>query len=143
AALAPAAATTALTGDYSVTYKAARDYLDAAGAEEKTTVTWSTQRDAVLRGYQATRQKPMTAPTGISNDPVASYLAQSSDTGASDSTRSLASVASDARTWLDGATGTAGPQPRIGHLARLASLDNRSLSSIALNEGQLFSNDEV
>jgi hypothetical protein len=143
-ALAPAAATTRLTGDYSITYKAARDYLDAASSEEKTTVTWSTQRTAVLQGYQATQQKPTVAPSGIASDPVAVYLARDPGTGTSKPTRDFASVASDARAFLDRQqSDAANDQQPTGHVARLASLDNRSLSAITLNEGQLFSSEEI
>jgi hypothetical protein len=55
-ALAPAAATSKLTGDFSSVYKAALDYLDGASGEEKATATWSAQRAAVLKGVQATQQ---------------------------------------------------------------------------------------
>ncbi len=74
-ALAPSLATTRLTGDYSVSYKAALDYLDGASGEEKATATWANQRAAVLKGYQATRQDPNKAPSGITGDPIAAALA--------------------------------------------------------------------
>jgi hypothetical protein len=61
-AMAPAAATSKLTGDFSPVYKAALDYLDGASSEEKATATWSAQRAAVLKGVQATQQNPTTAP---------------------------------------------------------------------------------
>ncbi|MCP1849826.1 hypothetical protein J2R80_003649 [Bradyrhizobium sp. USDA 4541] len=59
-ALEPSLATTRLTGDYSISYKTALDYLDGASDEEKATATWASQRAAVLKGYQATQQDPNT-----------------------------------------------------------------------------------
>ena len=41
AALAPAASTSKLIGNYAVAYKAALDYLDGASPEEKATTTWA------------------------------------------------------------------------------------------------------
>jgi hypothetical protein len=87
----------------------------------------------VLQGYQATQQKPTVAPSGIAGDPVAVYLAQDPGAGVNKSTRDFASVASDARAFLD----------KLQSDARLVSLDNRSLSAITLNEGQLFSSGEI
>src|SRR6202020_1458102 len=69
-AMAPAAATSKLTGNFSTVYKAALDYLDGASSEEKATATWSAQRAAVLKGVQATQQNPAQAPAGIADDPV-------------------------------------------------------------------------
>jgi hypothetical protein len=152
AALAPAAATTKLTGDYSVTYKAALDYLDAASPEEKATATWSAQRDAVLKGTQATQKAPTVAPTGIAGDPVAAYLAQKSGGTAGNPARDFNTVASDARAFLDAQKAAAAkngkelvydPHRKTGQLADLSSLDNRSLSAITLNQGQKFSNEEI
>ena len=42
------------TGDFSGIYKAALDYLDAAGSEEKASAAWSAQREAVLKGTKPT-----------------------------------------------------------------------------------------
>ena len=78
-ALAPAAATAELTGDFSSLYRVALDYLDGASGEEKATAAWSALRSAVQKGVQATQQDPTTAPANIANDPVAAYLAQSAD----------------------------------------------------------------
>jgi hypothetical protein len=72
----------------------------APAAEEKATTTWATQRTAVLKGYEAAKQKPDTAPSGISGDIVASYLAKYPD-GAPAGTKTFATVATDARAALD------------------------------------------
>jgi hypothetical protein len=100
AALAPAAATTKLTGDYGAVYQAALSYLDGASGEEKATAAWSAQRAAVQKGVQATQQNPTTAPSGIANDPVAAYLAQYPN-GITTTTKDFSSVAKDVRATLD------------------------------------------
>ncbi|MBR1218117.1 hypothetical protein JQ557_08980 [Bradyrhizobium sp. U87765 SZCCT0131] len=151
AAMAPAAATTRLTGDYSVSYKAALDYLEAASPEEKATATWAAQHDAVLKGIKATQHAPTKAPGGIANDPVADYLAQKPGTGTSPA-RDFASVARDARALLDAQKAEAAKNHkdlvfssgrRTGQLADLSSLDNRALSAITLNQGKQFSGEEM
>lgn len=151
AALAPAAATTRLTGDYSVSYKAALDYLDGASPEEKATATWTAQRAAVLKGYQATQKDPIVAPSGIAGDPVAPALAGTASPTQSQN-RSFSDVASDVRAFLDRQKSEAASQGKelvydsrrkTGQLADLSSLDNRSLSAITLNQDSLFSNEEI
>jgi hypothetical protein len=150
AALAPAAATAKLTGDFSSVYKAALDYLDGASGEEKATATWSAQRAAVLKGVQATQQNPATAPAGIADDPVAAYLAQNTQSadGGSTATADISTVAKSARATLDAqaqAAAAAGKElvydsrRQTGQQADLSSLDNRSLAAISLNQDDLFS----
>jgi len=150
-ALAPSLATTRLTGDYSVSYKAALDYLDGASDEEKATATWASQRAAVLKGYQATQQDPNKAPSGITGDPIAAALAGSTSptTG---NTRDFSSVASDVRAFLDRQKNDAAKdgkelvydsRRKTGQLADLSSLDNRSLSAITLNQDKKFSGEEI
>lgn len=150
-ALSAATQTKQLTGDYSAVYKAALDHLDAAGPEEKATVAWAKQRDAVVKGLQATQQNPTKAPSGISNDPVAAYLAQYPN-GSSIPTQDFGSVAKSVRAKLDAqasAAAAAGkelvfdPGRKTGQLADLSKIDNRSLSAIALNQDQLFSAQET
>jgi hypothetical protein len=150
AALAPAAATTQLTGDYAAVYQAALTYLDGASAEEKSTSAWAAQRAAVVQGLQATQQDPSKAPSGIANDPVAAYLAQYPN-GSSTDTQSFSDVAKAARTALDAQASAAtaagkllvyDPSDKNGQLVDLSSIDSRSLSAIALNQDQLFSKQE-
>ena len=149
-AVAPAAATSKLSGDFSPVYKAALDYLDGASGEEKATATWSAQRAAVVKGVQATQQNPTTAPTGIANDPVAAYLAQYPN-GSTAATPDFSSVAKAVRATLDAQAKAAAangkalvydPTRKTGQLADLSGIDNRSLSAIALNQDQLFSKQE-
>uniref|UniRef100_Q07IA2 Uncharacterized protein n=1 Tax=Rhodopseudomonas palustris (strain BisA53) TaxID=316055 RepID=Q07IA2_RHOP5 len=150
AALSPAAQTAKLTGDVGTVYTAAATYLDGASSEEKATVTWQTERAAVEKGLAATHADPSRVPSGISNDPVASYLAQYPG-GSSTTTRSFSSVANTVRAKLDAqasAAAAAGkelvfdPGRKTGQLADLSQIDNRSLSAIALNQDKLFSAEE-
>ena len=147
--LAPAAATSKLTGDFSSLYKAALDYLDGASDEEKATATWSAQRDAVLKGVQATLQNPAVAPD-ISNDPVGAYLSQNA-AGGGTATQNISTVARKVRATLDAQAKAAAasgkelvfdPGRKTGQQADLASLDNRSLAAISLNQDGLFSKQE-
>ncbi|MBB1090798.1 hypothetical protein HUU61_05815 [Rhodopseudomonas palustris] len=151
AALSPAAQTAKLTGNYNTIYKAAADYLDGASSEEKATSTWQAERAAIAKGLTATQSDPTKAPSGISGDPVASYLAQY-PSGSPTNTQSFASVAKSARAALDDqAKQAAGagkeliydPGRKVGQMADLSSLDNRSLSAISLNQDQLFSKEET
>jgi hypothetical protein len=147
--LAPAAATSKLTGDFSSLYKAALDHLDGASNEEKATATWSAQRAAVLKGVQATLQNPAVAPD-IANDPVGAYLSQNA-TGGGTATQNISTVARKVRAALDAqakAALAAGKElvfdsgRKTGQQADLASLDNRSLAAVSLNQDGLFSNQE-
>ena len=147
--LAPAAATSKLTGDFSSLYKAALDYLNGASDEEKATATWSAQRDAVLKGVQATLQNPAVAPD-ITNDPVGAHLSQDA-AGGGTATQNISTVARKVRATLDAqakAAAAAGkdlvfdPGRKTGQQADLASLDNRSLAAISLNQDGLFSKQE-
>ena len=151
-ALEPSLATTRLTGDYSVSYKSALDWLDGASDEEKATATWAKQRAAVLKGYQATQQDPNTAPTGIAGDPIASALAGTAPPTKSDTPRDFSSIATDVRAFLDRQKNEAAsngkelvfdPRRKTGQQANLSSLDNRSLSAISLNQDKKFSVEEI
>jgi hypothetical protein len=144
AALMPSTRTAQLTGDFSGIYRAALDYLDAAGPEEKATASWSAQRNAVLKGVQATQQAPTKAPTGIANDPVAAYLAQPATTTPTD----ISSIAKAVRATLDAQSKAASGNGKelvydsarkTGQMADLSAIDNRSLSAISLNQDALFS----
>jgi len=152
-ALAPAAAATSMTKNYTVVYKAALDYLDGASGEEKATATWAAQRAAVLKGYEAAKQNPDTAPSGISGDPVAAYFVKYPDGSApTTSTESFTDVATGARAVLDAQAAAAAadgkelvydPKRKTGQLVDFSSVDNRSLSAIALDQDQKFSNLET
>jgi hypothetical protein len=139
--MAPAAATSKLTGDFSPVYKAALDYLDGASSEEKATATWSAQRAAVLKGIQATQQNPTKAPTGIANDPVSAYLAQNANGGAT-ATQDISTVAKNVRATLDAQAKVAAAAGKPSQQPDLSSIDNQSLAAISLNQDSLFSKQE-
>ncbi len=137
-AMAPAAATSKLTGDFSSLYKAALDFLDGAGPEEKATATWSAQRAAVAKGVQATQQNPTVAPAGIANDPVAAYLAQGAN-APSTATQDISTVAKNMRANLDAQAKAAAAVGKSSRQPDLSAVDNRSLAAISLNQDNLFS----
>lgn len=149
AALAPATGTAQLTGDLSGIYKAALDYLDSAGSEEKATAGWAAQRAAVLKGVQATQAAPTKMPSGIANDPVAAYLAQPATTP---SLPDISTVAKSARAALDAQAKAAQDSGKgelvydagrkTGQLVDFSGIDNRSLSAMSLNQDGLFSKQE-
>lgn len=152
AALAPAAATAAITGNYTVVYKAALTYLDAASGEEKATSTWTAQYVAVQKGYQATQLKPDAIPSGISGDPVATYLVQNPHGTPAKAKKDFATVAKDVRTALDNQAQDANqngkelvyePGRKTGQLVDFSTMDGRALSAIALNQNNLFSLQEA
>ncbi|MES2602813.1 MAG: hypothetical protein V4602_18580 [Pseudomonadota bacterium] len=152
AALAPAAAATSMTKNYTVVYKAALEHLDGASSEEKGTAAWSAQRAAVLKGYDAAKQKPDTAPSGITGDPVASYLTLYPDGAPVGTTKTFSTVATNVRAALDAQASLAAekgtelvydPARKFGQLVDFSSIDNRSLSAITLNQDQQFSNQEI
>ncbi|HEV7636815.1 MAG TPA: hypothetical protein VGO54_15410 [Bradyrhizobium sp.] len=140
-ALGPAAATSKLAGDFSSLYKAALDFLDGASSEEKATATWSAQRAAVAKGGQATQQNPTAAPSGIANDPVAAYLAQSANAPTT-ATQDISTVAKNVRAALDAQAKAATAAGKSSQQADLSSVDNRSLAAISLNQASLFSPQE-
>ncbi|MGX7742281.1 hypothetical protein [Rhodopseudomonas parapalustris] len=150
-ALSPATQTANLIGDYSTVYKAAASYLDGASSEEKATATWQAERAAITKGLAATQSDPSKIPSGISNDPVAAYLARY-PSGSTTTTQDFGSVAKQARAALDDQAKQAtaagkllvyDPARKTGQQADLSGLDNRALSAISLNKDDLFSKEEV
>lgn len=149
AAMAPAAGTAKLTGNFAGLYKAAADYLDAAGPEEKATARWTAQRDAVAKGVQATQQTPDKAPAGIPDDPVAGFLTQP-DTAPP--VKSIGDVAKSVRAMLDAQAKAAKDSGKgeliydagrkTGQMADFSAIDNRALSAMSLNQSGLFSPEE-
>ena len=78
-AMAPHVAIARHTGDYASLYAAASDYLDSAGADEKSTPTWQNQKQAVLEGIAAASANFGKAPvTDNDDDPVRSVLTRTS-----------------------------------------------------------------
>jgi hypothetical protein len=84
---------------------------------------------------------------GISNDPVADYLAQDAS-GSPTTTQDIATVAKNVRATLDAQAKAAAadgkelvfdPRRKTGQQADLSSIDNRSLAAMSLNQDSLFS----
>src|SRR3977135_2654875 len=82
AAMAPAATTAHLVGDYGTLYKAALDYLNGMSPEEKATPIWTKQSAALTHAFRATQQRPATLPQGIPNDPIADFTKRTQNTAA-------------------------------------------------------------
>jgi hypothetical protein len=151
-AIKPKLAASDLTGNYSDVYKAAMDYFDAMSPEEKANPGWAVQRTALAQGYQQTQQNPSVLPTNISNDLVADLAARQAQSPDTSKLTSFTDVATAVRATLDaqaldatrkGTSLVLDPSRKGGQKVDWSSLDNRSLSAIALNQGGQFSADEV
>lgn len=149
-AMGPPAAAAKLIGDYSTLYKAGLAYFDNMSAEEKATDAFAVQYAAIKMGYQLTQQDPTKVPEGIADDPIADFVAQGPSTQTP--TTSFGNVAQGARLVLDrqydavnkkGVEVVFDPRRRGGQLMDMSSLDNRSLSAVSLNQGGIFSSDEI
>lgn len=153
AVLSPQAAVARLTGDWSQVYRAAIDYMQGAGPEEKSTTTWKAQLATLQQGYGSAVAAPGTAPAASGADPVAAFLARTAASGGQDENlRDFSAVADDARTALDAQKKAASnkglefvfnPDRKSGQRVDWSGFGNRTLSAVALNEGSQFSQDEV
>ncbi|MFD1943225.1 hypothetical protein [Paradevosia shaoguanensis] len=150
AALAGPAAIGRVTGDYASLYKAAVEFLDGASAEEKATDTWARQKAALLEAQKQLTADPTTLPV-VDNDPVADYLKRAAG-GQTGPSRDFGDIAKDARTALDKQyedAKAAGKELVFskfrtkGQQADFSQFDSRSLSAIALNKDEKFSDQEV
>jgi hypothetical protein len=149
-AIAPHVVIARHTGDYAGLYKAASDYLDQAGADEKATPAWQNQNQAVQQGIAAAKGNFGKAPaTGNDNDPVRSLLDRTSTpapAAASDAT----SPAGNARAMLDAQASRASDNgaelvfstARTGQQVDFSDFDNRTLAIMALNTDATFSAEE-
>lgn len=150
---APQTAVARLTGDWSQVYKAALDYMQAAGPEEKASGTCAAQLKALQQGYDTAVAAPGNPPAEIAGDPIAAFLAR---TGADDDTsgnlRDFSQVADDVRAALDlqqqaaekkGVEIVYDSGRKTGQMVDLSGFDNRDLSAVALNQGEQFSPDEI
>lgn len=141
------------TGDYAGLYKAASDYLDQAGSDEKATKAWQDQSGAVAQGLAAARASFGKAPvTGNAADPVRALLDRAPSSGASTSDTKPASLAANARAMLDAQAGRAKDNGRelvfsagrqTGQQADFTDFDNRTLAIMALNSDASFSAQEA
>jgi hypothetical protein len=140
------------TGDYAAPYDAAMSYLNDAGADEKATDAWKAQYQAVLDGLTAAKAAFGKAPdTGNPDDPVAALLGSTASSG-SQAGATAAGVVSQARAMLDAQANAARDNGtdltfdrtrKGGQQVDYTDFDNRSLATIAQNQGGDFSADET
>ena len=151
AALSGPAAVAKVTGTYTALYKAAGEYLDTLGAEEKAEPDWIAARAAVTEGLKQLQSAPKQLPAAGKDDPVALYL-KLQEAGGGSSNLPIADVANSARKTLDalyadalagGKAPTFNKDTKTGNFIDLSKLDSRTLSSIALDQTGKFSSDEV
>ncbi|MET0676091.1 MAG: hypothetical protein ABW175_09860 [Bradyrhizobium sp.] len=141
------------TGDYAGLYKAASDYLDQAGSDEKATRAWQDQSSAVAQGLAAARASFGKAPvTGNAADPVRALLDQAQSPGTSTTDSRPAKLAANARAMLDAQAGSARDNGKdlvftggrqTGQQVDFADFDNRTLAIMALNSDASFSAQEA
>jgi hypothetical protein len=151
AAMAGPAAIAKVTGTYSGLYKAAADYLDSLGPEERADPKTVAARAALTEGLKQLAADPKTLPKDIEDDPVALYLALA-DAGETTGPRPIEDVADDVRTTLDkkyadalanGRVPTFNKSSKIGSYIDLSGFDSRSLSAMVLNAKGQFSDAEM
>lgn len=149
-AMAGPAAVARVTDEMIDLYEAAEEFFDEASPEEKLTSLWATKNAAVVEAIQQLTADP-TQPPELDDDPVADYLLRIS-TGDSNYTRDFNDIADDARIALDKQHADANDNGqellfsetrRNGQMVDFSKFDSRSLSAIALNEGDQFSAQEV
>lgn len=150
AAMAGPAAVAEVTGNFSALYKAAAEYLDGLGPEEKAGLDWIAGRAAVTEAQKQLQADPRTMPDAGEDDPVALYLALV-EAGQAAQPQDIADVAKGARKTLDalyadaikaGKAPTFNKQTSVGTYIDMSAFDSRTLSSIALNTGNKFAAEE-
>lgn len=151
AALAGPAAIAEVTGNYTGLYKAAAEYLDGLGPEEKSGKDWIVGRAAITEAQKQLQSRPGQLPDAGKDDPVALYLALV-EAGTAVEEASIANVATGARKALDrlysealqsGRAPSFNKATTVGAYIDLSGFSSRSLSAIALNSGDQFSQEEV
>lgn len=125
-----------VTGKVDGLYTAALAFLDEAGPEEKASAAYADARKAVEAMIAKLKTDPGTLPGSVPNDPVNDYMERLA-AGETGGLRNITDVGSDARATLDAqyAAGRTAPDYK--------DFDSRSLSAVALNTGNAFSDSEV
>jgi hypothetical protein len=150
AALSGPAAIAQVTGNYTNLYKAAATYLDSLGTEERNSADWKAGREAVTEALKQLQTKPGTRPDLGTDDPVALYLALQESGDVVEP--SMPDLASNARTTLNrlyaeaeanGKAPTFNRQTTIGQYIDISGFSSRALSSIVLDQDNLFSVEET
>ena len=135
-------------GDYASLYQAADQYLDQAGADERATPLWQSQKQAVTAGLTLAQQNPSQAPAAGGNDPVAALLTKTSQATAQASGTDDASVAGNAHAMLDAQANAArdagtslvfDPNRKTGQQVDFSQFDNQTLAVMTLNADASFS----
>ena len=151
-AMTPHAVIARHVGDYASLYQAADKYLEQAGADERATPLWQSEKQAVTAGLALAQTDSTKAPATSGNDPVAALLTKTTQVSAAASGSDDASVASNARAMLDaqanaardaGTTLVFDPNRKTGQQADFSQFDNQSLALVALNSDGSFSPDEA
>lgn len=151
AALAGPAAIADVTGNFTALYKAAAEYLDSLGPEEKAGADWIAGRAAVTEALKQLQTAPKTMPDAGEDDPVALYLALV-EAGQAAQPQAITDVAKSARKTLDalyadaikaGKAPTYNKATTTGTYIDLSKLPSRTLSSIVLDDTGQFSTEEV
>ena len=151
AALAGPAAIADVTGNFTGLYKAAADYLDSLGPEEKDGSDWVNGRAAITEALKQLQADPKTMPDVGEDDPVALYLALV-EAGAGAQPQDIADVATGARKTLDtlyadaikaGKVPTFNKATTTGTYIDMSKFPSRTLSSIVLDTSGQFSTQEV
>ncbi len=125
-----------VTGKIDGLYTAALAFFDLAGPEEKASVAYADARKAVEAMIAKLKTDPGTLPGTLPNDPVNDYMQRLAE-GETEGPRAITDVGADARATLD-------DQYKAGGIAPdYKDFDSRSLSSVALNTGNDFSEAEV
>jgi hypothetical protein len=137
------------TGDYASLYKAASDYLDSAGADEKATSAWQDQKQAVQEGIAAATASFGKAPdTNNADDPVRALLTRTSAQTPAAAGSSPDALSANARALLDAQASSAKDNGKelvfssgrkTGQQVDFTDFDNRTLAIVALNTDGSFS----
>lgn len=150
AAMAGPAAIADVTGNFTALYKAAAEYLDSLGPEEKAGADWIAGRAAVTEAQKQLQTAPKTMPDAGDADPVALYLALV-EAGKTAQPQDIADVAKSARKTLDalyadaikaGKAPTFNKRTTVGTYIDMSTFDSRTLSSIVLNTDNKFATEE-
>jgi hypothetical protein len=148
-AMAPHVVIARHTGDYASLYAAASDYLDSAGADEKSTPAWQNHKQAVLDGIAAAKASFGKAPvTDNDDDPVRSVLTRTSMQTPAAAGSGADALSASARAMLDAQASSARDNGKelvfnsgrkTGQQVDFTEFDNRSLAIVALNADASFS----
>lgn len=151
AALSGPAAIAEVTGNFTALYKAAADYLDSLGPEEKDGADWIAGRAAITEAQKQLQAAPKTMPDAGEADPVALYLALV-EAGKQAQPQDIADVATSARKTLDalyadaikaGKVPTFNKTTTIGTYIDMSKFASRTLSAIVLDDMGQFTPQET